>query len=105
MAKFPACKGVTRADNALQVYDAWAMPEPPEGEEQTLNTSGGGTLQLRMPVLRAFEPVLRAGVLPDGRIAVVDSLGYRVKLVDLDGTVTGTLERPVAPALGSTSSR
>ena len=28
---------------------------------------------------------------------LIDSIGYRVKLIGLDGSVTGTIERPIAP--------
>ncbi len=35
--------------------------------------------------------------LTDGRLALIDSIGYRVKLIGLDGNVTGTVERPIAP--------
>lgn len=84
-------------DSSRVVYSAWDMPEPPEGEEQSLSTSGGGSIRLRMPVLRAFEPGLHAAVLPDGRVAVVDSIGYRVKIVSLDGELTEVLERPIPP--------
>ena len=88
---------LSEGDSSRVVYSAWDMPEAPEGEAQSLTTSGGGSLQLRMPVLRAFEPGLHSAVLPDGRIAVVDSIGYRVKIVDLDGNVTEVLERPIRP--------
>jgi hypothetical protein len=88
---------LSEADSSRVIYSAWDMPEAPEGEEQNLTTSGGGAIQLRMPVLRAFEPGLHSSVLPDGRIAVVDSIGYRVKIVDLDGAVTAVLERPIQP--------
>jgi hypothetical protein len=88
---------LSESDSSRVVYNAWDMPETPEGEEANLSTSGGGSFQIRMPILRAFEPVLRASALPDGRVAVVDSIGYRVKLVDASGAVAGVLERPIAP--------
>lgn len=88
---------LSEGDSSRVVYSAWDMPEAPEGEEQSLSTGGGGSLRLRLPVLRAFEPGLHSSVLPDGRIAVVDSIGYRVKIVDLDGNVTEVLERPIQP--------
>ena len=44
-----------------------------------------------------FEPRLDIELLTDGRLALIDSIGYRVKLVGLDGSVTGTIERPIAP--------
>ena len=46
---------------------------------------------------RAFEPRLDFDLLADGRLALIDSIGYRVKLIGLDGSVTGTIERPIAP--------
>ena len=30
-------------------------------------------------------------------VAVVDSVGYRVKLISVGGVVEGTLERPISP--------
>ena len=47
--------------------------------------------------MREFNPGLLIGVLSDGRVAVVDSMAYEVKLVAMDGTVDGTITRPVAP--------
>ncbi|MDE2980685.1 MAG: hypothetical protein OXU74_05750 [Gemmatimonadota bacterium] len=34
---------------------------------------------------------------PDGRLALADSIGYRVKLIGLDGSLAGVIERPIAP--------
>lgn len=78
---------------ASVVYRAWELPPP---DQAPSNQSLGG-LTIRMPPERAFVPPLNVGMLPDGMLAVVDSFGYRVKLVDLDGTVRGVLERPVPP--------
>ena len=52
---------------------------------------------MRMAAGRAFEPRLDYDALADGRLALIDSIGYRVKLIGLDGSVTGTIERPIAP--------
>jgi hypothetical protein len=79
------------------VYEAWDLPPVEETEERTMEVGGGGSFSMRMPTERAFEPVLEVEVLPDGRLAVADSVGYRIKLVELDGTVGGALERPVQP--------
>ena len=46
---------------------------------------------------RAFEPLLSYDLLTDGRLALVDSIGYRVKIIGLDGSVAGIIERPIAP--------
>lgn len=82
---------------ARVVYDAWDLPEVPDEERQSLQVSGLGSVNITMPGERAFEPALSVGVVPDGRLVVADSVGYRLKLVDLEGRVVGTLERPVPP--------
>ena len=79
------------------VYEAWDLPEEVPESNTDLKLGSGGSFSIRMPVERAFEPGLYTAVLPDGRIAVVDSVGYRVKLISLDGEVTRTLERPIPP--------
>lgn len=46
---------------------------------------------------RAFEPPLDVDVLTDGRVALIDSTGYRVKLLGRGGEIVGAIERPIAP--------
>jgi hypothetical protein len=77
-------------------YDAWRAP-PPEGESSANLESGRNRMQLTMRAMRAFEPGLHFAPLSDGRLAVVDSIGYRVKLVARDGAVVEILERPIPP--------
>lgn len=77
------------------LYTAWKAP-PPEEEDATELKSVGMRLQLQMQKMVAFEPQLHLDVLSDGRLAIVDSIGYRVKLIR-DGSVSSTLERPIAP--------
>ena len=77
-------------------YTAWVLPEEAEDAFDTSGTPSTG-LTVRMPAGRAFEPRLRYNLLTDGRLALIDSIGYRVKLIGLDGSVTGTIERPIAP--------
>ncbi len=78
-------------------YTAW-QPPPPGEENETEMSAGGTRMQFRMQQTVAFEPDLHLGVLSDGRYAVVDSVGYRIKLVR-DGVVASTLERPIAPTV------
>ncbi|WP_419164599.1 6-bladed beta-propeller [Candidatus Palauibacter sp.] len=78
------------------LYTAWELPEEAEDETSFSRTSEGGILT-RMAAGRAFEPRLDFDVLTDGRLALIDSIGYRVKLIGLDGGVTGAIERPIAP--------
>ncbi|MXX70529.1 MAG: 6-bladed beta-propeller [Gemmatimonadetes bacterium] len=80
------------------LYRAWDLPPGETVEEFTAtNAAGQKEFTLGFPRRRAFQPALHLGVLPDGRVAVVDSVGYRVKLISQDGRVTGVIERNVAP--------
>ena len=80
------------------LYRAWNL-EPTELDEEltTENEDGRREMSVEMTRMRAFEPGLHLGMLSDGRLAVVDSMGYRVKLIGLDGSVVGAVERPIAP--------
>jgi hypothetical protein len=83
-----------RPDGARELlYTAWEPP-PPTGDE---TEAGGGSFSFTMSPVRAFDPGLHITALSDGRLAVVDSSGYRIKLIDEDGTVEEVLERPLSP--------
>jgi len=75
-------------------YTAWDLPEDPAAEDAD-EGSEPGTIHLSAG--RAFEPGLHFDMLTDGRLALADSIGYRVKLIGLDGSVAGVIERPIAP--------
>lgn len=80
------------------LYRAWNLEPTPLDEELTTENERGQTeMSVSMNRMRAFEPGLHLAMLSDGRLAVVDSMGYRVKLIGLDGSVVGTVERPIAP--------
>ena len=79
------------------LYRAWDLP-PTESDESIEGSSDeGGGLSMSFNRMREFNPGLRIGVLSDGRVAVVDSMAYEVKLVAMDGGVDGTITRPIAP--------
>ena len=78
------------------LYTAWELPEE-DDDESSLSGSPSSGMVMRMSAGRAFEPRLDFDLLADGRLALIDSIGYRVKLVGLDGSLTGTIERPIAP--------
>ena len=78
------------------LYTAWVLPEEDE-DEISMSGSPSGGMAMSMSAGRAFEPRLVFDLLTDGRLALIDSIGYRVKLIGLDGSVTGTIERPIAP--------
>lgn len=80
------------------LYRAWNLPPAEQADEFTAtNTAGQNAFTLSLQRMRAFRPPLQIGVLADGRVAVVDSVGYTVKLIGGDGTVTGVIERNIAP--------
>ena len=76
------------------LYTAWELPEEPADET---TVSGSVESGMTMSAGRALEPRLDFDVLTDGRLALIDSIGYRVKLIGPDGSVTGTIERLIAP--------
>ena len=78
------------------LYTAWELPEEDDDEFTASGSSSEGSV-VRMAAGRAFEPRLDYDALADGRLALIDSIGYRVKLIGLDGSVIGTIERPIAP--------
>ncbi len=78
------------------LYTAWDLPDP-EGDRRRARRSSSSDGVSRMSAGRAFEPRLHYDAISDGRLAVVDSIGYRVKLVARDGSVVATVERPIAP--------
>ncbi len=79
------------------LYRAWNLP-PTEADESIEGSSDeGGSLSMSFSRMREFNPRLLIGVLSDGRVAVVDSMAYEVKLVAMDGTVDGTIERQIVP--------
>lgn len=75
-------------------YTAWDLPEDPAAEDAGDDSEPG---TIRLSAGRAFEPGLHFDMLTDGRLALADSIGYRVKLIGLDGGVAGVIERPIAP--------
>ena len=78
------------------LYTAWELPEEDEDESEVSGDVESG-MRVSFAAGRAFEPRLDIDLLTDGRLALIDSIGYRVKLIGLDGSVTGTIERPIAP--------
>ncbi len=79
------------------LHRAWNLP-PTEADDAIEGSSDeAGGISMSFNRMRAFDPRLSVGVLSDGRVAVADSVAYKVKFVALDGTVEGTVTRPIAP--------
>jgi len=76
-------------------FEAW-NPLSLAGPQRDRTVSGGG-IQMTGAPQRAFDAGLFVGVLPDGRLAVVDSTTYAVKIVEPGQSVTRTLRRPFTP--------
>ncbi len=75
------------------LYRAWEPP-PPTGDAAE---ASGGSFSFNLSPVRAFDPGLHFAALSDGRLAVVDSSGYRIRLIGEDGAVGEILERPLSP--------
>lgn len=87
------------AGDAQEILRTW---EPPPvggtGDETTLRSEGGGgAISLRMDRMRGFTPEVRMSAFPDGRILIVDSTTYRIRLYDEDGMLVRELARPIPP--------
>lgn len=77
-------------------YTAWQQPGTGRGQFSMGGSPSSGLL-VRSSAGRAFAPVLDYEVLSDGRLALIDSIGYRVKIIGPGGSVANTIERPIAP--------
>lgn len=98
--QFPATRPVDRyvledEVEATVIYEGW-NPATAEGTPDLRTTSGGG-IQIQAPPMRAFDPSLMAALFPDGRLVVVDSSDYRIKVLDADGAVEAYIDRPIEP--------
>lgn len=76
-----------------RLYTAWEMPGT--ADHASPGEIGIG-VEMREPP--KFAASLLVDVLPDGRVAVVDSVDYRIKLISGGGTVEGTLESRSHPS-------
>lgn len=74
-----------------EFHSAWARPAAENTETQV------GNIRMVMSGMEAFPVPLSFGVLRDGRVALADTVGYRIKILDASGQVTATLERPIPP--------
>jgi len=84
--------GRYRLDGTQEEFHlAWAGPPVEDTETEA------GDIRMVMSRMEAFPLPLSYGVLLDGRVALADSVGYRIKILNASGQVTGTLERPISP--------
>lgn len=73
-------------------------PATGSGGGGTFSASSGGGISMRgMPRMTAFGPPIGTTVMPDGRIAVIDSVGYNIKLLGSNGGISSVLSRPIEP--------
>jgi hypothetical protein len=81
-----------------ELFRAWDPPTPEDGPGVTLESEGGGSIQIGgMPRLEAFRAEVHLGVFPDGSLAVVDSVTWTVKRVSPDGALAEVIHRPIEP--------
>mgnify|MGYP001826116403 CR=1 FL=1 len=77
------------------IFKAWRPVG--SGPPEITPRSGGTAVVYAGAGEKVFEPDLHFGILPDGSLAVVDSVTYAVKVVGEDGFVRRTLLRPIEP--------
>ncbi len=85
----------TLGGEVVPLYRAYNPPVDIKGEAATIRVGG-----LDIPVgsaLMKFGPPLQVAALVGGRVAVIDTVGYRVKIIRDDGMVEAVLERPIMP--------
>ncbi len=87
---------LTLGEGSETVYQAW-KPATKAGEDLNISRGNARVMIQGMPRQVAFAPELEARPLSDGRVAVVDSVGYRVKLLRTDGSIDRVLTRPIDP--------
>ena len=83
-----------RLDGSTDLFHAAWAPPPRETRTDEAET---GNIRIQMEAGEAFPLPLALDLLSDGRVAIADSVGYRVKLLDAEGGLVSTLERPVPP--------
>ena len=78
---------------------AWDPPmSVPDVGGPEFQSSGGRRIRMgAMPQPKAFSPVFRMTVLPDGRIAYTDTVTYSVKILSSGGRLETVLRRPFDP--------
>jgi hypothetical protein len=95
---FVPIRAISPADGTETVlYEAWLPPAPEEQESETLEGGGGQRMMIVSRRVEAFRPGTHAAILPDGGLAVADSVDWSIDLLAPDGTPRGILRRPIAP--------
>lgn len=95
----PAREAGDGADWEL-LFEAWRPVREPSGRGGPAVSGGprGGPIRLSgMLNPRVFEPDPSVGVLPDARLAVADTVTWRVRIVGSDGAVERVATRPFLP--------
>ncbi len=74
-------------------FDAWSPPPAASSSSGSI-TAGGIRIPMAGMSQRIWLPSVRYGALPDGGIALSDSSGYAVKVIDGSGRHLRTVTRP-----------
>ncbi len=90
-----ALDAIALGEKSVEFFGAYS---PPEEESDITISFGEAEVSLGgLPSLREFSPPLDAAVLADGSVAVIDSVGYQVKIVGPDGAMLSVLTRAIDP--------
>ena len=87
----------TGTDTVL--HRAWMPPPTEQQDSEEMESEGGGRLRIAMNRLEAFRPSTQVAVLPDGGLAVSDSVDWAIDVLAPDGSPRQVLRRPVQPVV------
>ncbi len=94
-------EAIAQGGQSTEFFRALALPPAATGGAKSGLALGVGQARVElgglMPSRRAFAPPLGAAILADGSVAVIDSVGYQVKIVGSDGTPLSVLKRSIEP--------
>lgn len=84
-------------DTLAVAWDIATATGPETREIPALAANTANTVYSHGTTRPHFAPPLLADVLSDGRVAVVDSVGYRIKLLSASGAIASVIERSIQP--------
>lgn len=94
---FVPVRAISPVDGTETVlYEAWLAPEPEATDAETLEGENT-TIVIRGRRLEAFRPATHVAILPDGGLAVADSVDWSLDILAPDGTPRDVLRRPIDP--------
>jgi len=94
---FVPVRAISPVDGTETVlYEGWLAPQPEATDAETLRGENT-TIVIRGRRLEAFRAATHVAVLPDGGLAVADSVDWSLDILAPDGAPRDVLRRPIDP--------